>query len=57
MPSFKCKDMGMQCGFEVRDESRDEMMRIISLHAEKTHGIKPPFPADMQQQLQKAIKE
>lgn len=57
MPSLKCRDMGMNCGFEVKDENRDEMMQIISLHAEKTHGIKAPFSADMQRQLQQAIKE
>lgn len=56
MPSLKCRDMGMNCGFEVRDDNRDEMMQIIALHAEKTHGIKAPFPAEMQQKLQKAIK-
>ncbi|MBI4268073.1 MAG: DUF1059 domain-containing protein [Chloroflexi bacterium] len=57
MPSLKCKDMGMKCGFEVKDENQDELMQIISLHAEKSHGVKPPFPAEMQEKLKKAIKK
>ncbi len=57
MASFKCKDMGMKCGFEVKDESQDELMQMITLHADKTHNLKQPFPAEMQEKLKKVIKK
>jgi predicted small metal-binding protein len=56
MASFKCKDMGMKCGFEVKDENQDELMSIISLHAEKSHNIKQASP-EMQEKIKKAIKK
>ncbi len=56
MASFKCKDIGMKCGFEVKDENRDELMSLIATHADKTHNIKQVSP-EMQAQLQKAIKK
>jgi predicted small metal-binding protein len=56
MPSIKCKDAGFNCGFEVKDEDRDELMQILSLHAEKTHNLKP-IPPDVIEKVQKAIKD
>ena len=56
MPSIKCKDIGMKCGFEVKDESLDELMQILILHAEKTHNVKT-MPPDLMQKIQKAIKK
>ena len=57
MPSLKCKDLGMKCGFEVKDESQDELMQIVALHAEKSHNMKTPLPPDIQEKLNKAIKK
>jgi predicted small metal-binding protein len=56
MASFKCKDMGMKCGFEVKDENQDEMMEIITLHAKKSHNI-AQLPPDMVEKAKKAIKK
>jgi predicted small metal-binding protein len=56
MPSIKCKDIGMKCGFEVKDEDQNEMMQILALHAEKTHNLKT-IPPDLMQKVQKAIKK
>jgi predicted small metal-binding protein len=55
MPSIKCRDLGMDCGFEVTDENREEMMQVLLLHAEKTHNIKV-VPPDIMHKIQKAIK-
>ncbi len=57
MASFKCKDLGMKCGFEIKDENQDELMQMISLHAEKTHNMKGPVPPDMAGKIKKAIKK
>lgn len=56
MASFKCKDMGMKCSFEVKDENQDEFMKIIALHAEKTHNMKE-IPPDMAEKVKKVIKK
>lgn len=56
MASFKCKDMGMKCGFEIKDENRDELMQMVALHADKTHNMKE-MPPDMKQKLDKVIKK
>ncbi len=56
MPSIKCKDIGMKCGFELKDENQDELMQILALHAEKTHNIKTISP-EVMQKIQKAIKK
>ena len=55
MPSFKCKDVGMKCGFEVKDENQDEMMQMIAMHGEKSHNLKP-VPPDLMERVKKAIK-
>jgi predicted small metal-binding protein len=56
MASFKCKDLGMKCGFEVKDENQAELMEVIALHAEKSHNMKE-FPPDMMEKVKKAIKK
>jgi predicted small metal-binding protein len=55
MASFKCSDIGMKCGFEVKDENEEELLHIIGHHAEKTHGMET-IPADMMEKIKKAIK-
>ncbi len=56
MASFKCKDLGMKCGFEVKDENRDELMKIIAMHADGSHGMKDVSP-EMAEKINKAIKK
>ncbi len=56
MASFKCKDVGMNCKFEVKDENPDELMSIIALHAEKTHNMKE-VPPETMEKIKKAIKK
>ncbi len=57
MASFKCKDMGMKCKFEVKDENQDELLQIVNLHAEKTHNMKLPLPPDMMSKVRIAVKK
>jgi predicted small metal-binding protein len=56
MATFKCSDLGMKCGFEVKDENEDEMMKLIATHAEQTHDMKEVSP-DMQAKIKQAIKK
>ena len=57
MASFKCKDMGEKCDFEVKDENQDELIQIIGLHTERTHNMKQPLPSDMMAKMRIAIKK
>ena len=57
MASFKCKDMGIHCEFEVKDTNQGELMEIITLHNEKTHNQKVPLPPDVMEKIRKAIKK
>jgi predicted small metal-binding protein len=56
MASFKCKDMGMKCRFEVKDENEDELKEMVALHAKKSHNI-TEFSPDMMEKMKKAIKK
>ena len=56
MASFKCKDIGMACKFEVKDENEEELMKIIALHGEQSHGMKETSP-EMAAKIKKAIKK
>jgi predicted small metal-binding protein len=49
MPTFKCKDTGMKCNFEVK-----ELLTIMNIHAEKTHNVKEPT---MWEKFKTAIKK
>lgn len=53
---FKCKDVGMRCGFEVKgSSSRDEVMQLASIHAKVTHGMET-IPPDVAQKVSSAIR-
>lgn len=56
MPEFKCKDLGMKCGFEVKDENQDELMKMIALHGASSHDIKE-IPPDMMEKIKGVIKK
>jgi predicted small metal-binding protein len=55
MASFKCADLGMKCGFEVKDEDKAELLKIIALHGKETHNMTETSP-DMAEKIKKAIK-
>lgn len=55
MATFKCKDIGMNDSFEVKDENQDELMKVIALHAANSHGIKEVTP-EFAEKIKKAIK-
>ncbi len=56
MPSFRCKDIGMKCQFEIKDENQDELMKVITLHAGETHNMKEVTP-DLADKIKKAIRK
>ncbi|MDG6957766.1 MAG: DUF1059 domain-containing protein [Nitrososphaerota archaeon] len=54
--AFKCKDIGMQCGFEVKGaSSRDEAMQLAVVHAKTAHNMQA-VPQDVANKVSSAIR-
>ena len=56
LPSFKCRDIGMDCPFEASAPTKEELMKKISEHAASVHNIKTVSP-ELKEKIDKAIKE
>ena len=56
MPSFRCKDIGMSCGFEAKASTQDELMEKISLHASSAHNM-TTISNETMKAIKGAIKE
>ncbi len=56
MPSFACKDIGMDCKFETTAPTEAELITKIAAHAKSVHKI-DPVPADLLAKIKKAIKK
>ena len=55
MPSFRCADVGMNCGFDVKNStSTDETLQIAAIHAKVAHGISS-IPPDLAAKVSGAI--
>ena len=39
MPSFACKDVGMECTWSAKDKSQDKLLGKIADHAKKQHKM------------------
>ncbi|MEM0346902.1 MAG: DUF1059 domain-containing protein, partial [Thermoplasmatales archaeon] len=37
--SFKCADIGMNCGFETKASTKEELMPLIAEHAKTAHNM------------------
>jgi predicted small metal-binding protein len=40
MKVLSCKDIGVDCDYEVRGKTADEVLKKAAEHARKDHGIK-----------------
>ena len=56
MSSFKCKDIGIKCAFEINDENKDELLWVVATHTNETHNMKDTTPEWMYK-IKKAIKK
>ncbi len=54
MPTFKCRDMDLECDFEAAADSEEELMSQIAEHAEEVHDLKP-IPSDMMDRVHQVI--
>ena len=55
MPSFKCKDIGMDCPFEASALTENGLMKKIAKHAADVHNMKEVDPETMKK-IKAAIK-
>lgn len=55
MASFRCRDIGMACDFEVTAKTEEELVKKIVEHASEVHNIKTMSP-EMTEKVKKAIK-
>ena len=55
MPSFKCKDIGMECPFEAEAENEAELLKKIAAHAKEAHNMEQIAP-DVLMKVKNAIK-
>ena len=51
---LSCRAMGINCGFEVRDESEDEIMTVIADHAVRVHKL--DFTEELRQKARDLIR-
>jgi predicted small metal-binding protein len=56
MPSFKCKDIGMDCPFETTAPTEAELMKNIAAHAMSAHKM-VTIPPDVMAKVKAAIKK
>jgi predicted small metal-binding protein len=54
MKKLTCRAMGMNCGFEVRDESEEEILRTVGDHAKRVHKIE--FKEELLQKAKDLIR-
>ncbi len=54
--SFKCRDIGMDCGFETSSNERDSLMTNIGNHAREAHNMET-IPKEVLEKVQGAIKK
>lgn len=55
MPTFKCRDIGLNCPFEAKGKTDEEIMNKIADHAKTVHNMKT-IPPDTMDKIRKAIK-
>ena len=54
--TFKCADIGMDCGFSTEAASKEKLMPLIAEHAKSKHGMAEISP-DVMQKVNGAIKK
>lgn len=53
---ISCRDVGVDCDFQARGETVEEIMQKCAEHARTEHGM-TEIPADLQAKVRAAIRE
>ncbi len=54
--SFKWADIGMNCGFETKTETKEELLTKIAEHAKAVHNMATISP-DVMAKVEAAVKQ
>ncbi|MCI2413869.1 MAG: DUF1059 domain-containing protein [Candidatus Aramenus sp.] len=55
--SFKCADVGMNCGYEIVNAgSEEELLEQLKIHAKMSHGL-TQIPQDMVNKIKEKIRK
>ena len=54
--TIRCKDVGMDCDFEARAETEEELLKKVAEHAGTTHNM-TEIPEDVLSKVRAAIRE
>jgi predicted small metal-binding protein len=52
---LRCRDLGMNCDFEARGDTEDDIMRQAAAHAQRAHEI-PEIPPELALKVRNAIR-
>jgi predicted small metal-binding protein len=53
---LSCRDVGVDCDFEARGETEEEVMKKTAQHAKEAHGM-TEIPQEIVEKCQKAIRD
>ena len=53
---LRCRDVGMDCDFEARGATEEDVVRQASAHASREHQIREMTP-DLERRVRAAIRE
>jgi predicted small metal-binding protein len=53
---LRCCDVGFDCGFEVRADTEEELMKKVAAHAEEVHDVKE-ISEDVAAKVKAAIRD
>lgn len=53
---IRCRDVGVDCDFEARGESTEEVMRKCAEHARTDHGMNE-IPPELAAKVEAAMRE
>jgi predicted small metal-binding protein len=53
---ISCRDVGMDCDFEARGETEQEVLRQCAEHARSEHGMEK-IPADVAAKIKTAMRD
>lgn len=53
---LRCRDVGVDCDFEAKGETAEEIMNQAAKHAREEHGM-TEIPAEVVEKCQKAIRD
>jgi predicted small metal-binding protein len=53
---LRCRDVGLDCNFEARAETSEELLRKAADHGKAVHGIKEVTP-ELVAKMKQAVRE